>query len=261
MTLIPGYGKAKIENFLPRKFHGLMREHRFDNKIKNTLCSASSVNGICGPLRTRYYRLKDEINYQQAAFSACLEVVTSSTDDNSGLSNANEVGGNAQPTLPTCAQVPNCFTLVMLRQASKLLIRLQDPSYVISTCVKGPRSSHGIPPYSSTPHTIQPPSPTEEVRASNALKRAKEGCDYEIRHWYDYLARYLLIPNCWVAGPVSPALVARVRPVFLYRNVRRCVEQLTSQALERRKEDAVATVDPQPEEVYIEPPSHLIPFT
>lgn len=201
-------------------------------------------------MRTRYSRLKDEAHYQQAVFSAYLEVALASNDDGGGLSNGNNVGSGAQPTIPSRSQVPNCYTLVMLRQASKLLIRLHDPTYVINTCAAAQQNPHEAPAY-SPPRIIPPPSPGEEARAASALKRAEVGDEHEIRHWYDYLARYLLIPGCWMAGPISAALVARVRPVFLYRNVRRCVEQLTRQAVERRKEEAIATVDPQPEEVVI----------
>ncbi|EUB64910.1 Paired amphipathic helix protein Sin3a [Echinococcus granulosus] len=214
------------------------------------------INGICGPLRTRYSRLKDEAHYQQAAFSAYLEVAVASNDDSGGLSNVDNVGSGAQPTFPSRSQVPNCYTLVMLRQASKLLIRLHDPTYVINTCVAAQQNPPEASAYPSPPRIIPPPSPGEEARAASALKRAEVGGEHEIRHWYDYLARYLLIPGCWMAGPVSAALVARVRPVFLYRNVRRCVEQLTRQAVERKKEEAIATVDPQPEEVLLNSLAH-----
>eukprot|EP00108_Taenia_solium_P012029 TsM_001224800 transcript=TsM_001224800 gene=TsM_001224800 len=209
------------------------------------------INGISGPLRTRYSRLKDEAHYQQTVFSAYLEVALASNDDSGALSNGNNVGSGAQPTIPSRSQVPNCYTLVMLRQASKLLIRLHDPTYVINTCIAAQQNPHEVSAYSSPPRIIPPPSPGEEARAASALKRAEVGDEHEIRHWYDYLARYLLIPGCWMAGPISAALVARVRPVFLYRNVRRCVEQLTRQAVERKKEEAIATVDPQPEEVLL----------
>ncbi|CDS40373.1 paired amphipathic helix protein sin3b [Echinococcus multilocularis] len=214
------------------------------------------INGICGPLRTRYSRLKDEAHYQQAAFSAYLEVAVASNDDSGGLSNVDNVGSGAQPTFPSRSQVPNCYTLVMLRQASKLLIRLHDPTYVINTCVAAQQNPPEASAYSPPPRIIPPPSPGEEARAASALKRAEVGDEHEIRHWYDYLARYLLIPGCWMAGPVSAALIARVRPVFLYRNVRRCVEQLTRQAVERKKEEAIATVDPQPEEVLLNSLAH-----
>lgn len=179
----------------------------------------------------------------------------------------------APSQLPPRSQVPNCYTLVMLRQASKLLIRLLDPSFVINTCVAAPHHQHlhiqqqvvssSYPPQESKdlspsrrPHDYryQQPTPEEEKRAAMALKRAQSSMESgedgaEVRHWYDYLARYLLIPGCWTAGPVPANLLARVRPVFLYKNLRRCVNKMMTQAIERRKQEIITTGDPQPEEV------------
>ncbi|VDK87216.1 unnamed protein product [Dibothriocephalus latus] len=97
----------------------------------------------------------------------------------------------------------------------------------------------------------------------NKSKQEPELCDFmpkspipvdstaEARHWYDYLAKYLLLPGCWTAGPLSSSVLARIRPVFLYRNVKRCVNRLTQQAVLRRQQELITTGDPQPEEMLL----------
>lgn len=209
------------------------------------------INDICGPLRTRYVRIRSEAKFQYSAFSLCLEQAACANEG------GDEEGppANSAPeerAIPPPESIPNCFTIVMIRQASKLLIRLNDPHYMINTYLATPPQSDKSTEYrESDPRIVLPPSPNTEIKATRALKRAEEGDTGEIRSWYDYLARYLLIPGCWTAGPISARLVAEVRPVFLYRNARKCVKELTKQAVERRTSEAVVNIDPQPEEVLL----------
>ncbi|KAM7541323.1 hypothetical protein Aperf_G00000023147 [Anoplocephala perfoliata] len=210
-----------------------------------------AINDICGPLRTRYVRIRSEAKFQYSAFSLCLEQAACA---NEGGEEEGPIANRApeERAIPSPERIPNCFTIVMIRQASKLLIRLNDPHYMINTYLATPPQSIKSTEYRELdPHIVLPPSPNTEVKATRALKRAEGGDTGEIRSWYDYLARYLLVPGCWTAGPISARLVAEVRPVFLYRNARKCVKELTKQAAERRASEAVESIDPQPEEVLL----------
>ncbi len=156
------------------------------------------------------------------------------------------------------SNVPNCFSLVMLRQASKLLIRLLEPQVILNCCLM---PSYAPPPQPAVtvgdlpvvvpvPTPRPEPSPEEQAQTARALERLAAKPDAEARHWHDYLARYVHTPGCWAAGlPRSASFCARVRPVFLYRNVRRCVDRLTQKAVRRRQQELVDTGDTQPEEV------------
>uniref|UniRef100_A0A0R3TSE7 Sin3a_C domain-containing protein n=1 Tax=Rodentolepis nana TaxID=102285 RepID=A0A0R3TSE7_RODNA len=213
-------------------------------------------NDICGPVRTRYMRIRNEVKFQYSAFRLCVQQALSSNDEAEDDSNGE--GNNFQGSLrslPSADSIPNCYTFVMVRQASKLLIRLNDPNYMLNALNRS--LSQDVEPFDyeerkpSCSSSVLPLSPRTRVKAANAFKRAIEEETGEIHSWYDYLARYLLIPGCWTAGPVSANLVAEVKPVFLYRNVRKYVKRLTNQAVARRMSEAIATIDPQPEEILL----------
>ncbi|BHF57887.1 Paired amphipathic helix protein Sin3a [Sparganum proliferum] len=199
------------------------------------------ANAICGPLKTRFMRLKEEARFRHNALAACLGFAISSSGTDTNGSHFNNEGILDRPT-----SVPNCYAMVMLRNASKFLIRLLDPSVVLN-CTS---DTHAPRCYSPV-HVHPNPAPEEGARATRALQRAINDSSAEARHWYDYLARYLLLPGCWTAGPLSPSVLARIRPVFLYRNVKRCVNRLTHQAVLRRQQELITTGDPQPEEVLL----------
>ncbi|VDL18018.1 unnamed protein product [Hymenolepis diminuta] len=215
-----------------------------------------TTNDICGPVRIRYMRIRNEVKFQCSAFRLCVQQALSSNDE--GEDDSNGEGNNLQESLrslPSADSIPNCYTFVMVRQASKLLIRLNDPNYMINTLNRSLPQDAESPDYEehkpSCSNITLPLSPRTRVKAANAFKRAEEENTGEIHSWYDYLARYLLIPGCWTAGPVSANLVAEVKPVFLYRNVRKCAKRLTNQAVARRMSEAIATIDPQPEEILL----------
>lgn len=201
-------------------------------------------------------RIRNEVKFQCSAFRLCVQQALSSNDE--GEDDSNGEGNNLQESLrslPSTDSIPNCYTFVMVRQASKLLIRLNDPNYMINTLNRSLPQDAESPDYEehkpSCSNITLPLSPRTRVKAANAFKRAEEEDTGEIHSWYDYLARYLLIPGCWTAGPVSANLVAEVKPVFLYRNVRKCARRLTNQAVARRMSEAIATIDPQPEEILL----------
>uniref|UniRef100_A0A0X3PJQ5 Histone deacetylase interacting domain-containing protein n=1 Tax=Schistocephalus solidus TaxID=70667 RepID=A0A0X3PJQ5_SCHSO len=199
------------------------------------------ANAICGPLKTRFMRLKEEARFRHNALAACLGFAVSSSGTDTNGSHFNSEGILDRPT-----SVPNCYAMVMLRNASKFLIRLLDPSVVLN-CTNDSHAPLCYSPVHMHPNT----APEEGVRATHALQRAINDSSAEARHWYDYLAKYLLLPGCWTAGPLSPSVLARIRPVFLYRNVKRCVNRLTHQAVLRRQQELITTGDPQPEEILL----------
>uniref|UniRef100_A0A183AH49 Sin3a_C domain-containing protein n=1 Tax=Echinostoma caproni TaxID=27848 RepID=A0A183AH49_9TREM len=65
------------------------------------------------------------------------------------------------------------------------------------------------------------------------------------RHWSDYLYAHLL----WTSGYMPHNVARHIRPVFLYRTVRRCMNALTRAAYRRRQQELVDTGDTQPEEL------------
>ncbi|KAL7063042.1 hypothetical protein AAHC03_01798 [Spirometra sp. Aus1] len=171
------------------------------------------ANAICGPLKTRFMRLKEEARFRHNALAACLGFAISSSGTDTNGSHFNNEGILDRPT-----SVPNCYAMVMLRNASKFLIRLLDPSVVLN-CTN---DTHAPRCYSPV-HVHPNPAPEEGARATRALQRAINDSSAEARHWYDYLAR----------------------------NVKRCVNRLTHQAVLRRQQELITTGDPQPEEVLL----------
>uniref|UniRef100_A0A5K4F1Y2 HDAC_interact domain-containing protein n=1 Tax=Schistosoma mansoni TaxID=6183 RepID=A0A5K4F1Y2_SCHMA len=210
-------------------------------------------SNVCGPLYTRVCRLANESAYYSQAMSICSAFAGANGSCNVGSSsgifpsstsqNNTNVTSNSNTT-----SWPNCFLIVVLSESSTMLIRLMKP--VHSTKLEGEKSYDSCFPYSShatlNPHSLLVSSEDPGIVDREVhLHRENLKSNLSIRHWYDYLTTYL----SWTIGYVPHSICSRIRPVFLYRNVRRCVNALTRDALQRRQQLLVDTGDIQPEEI------------
>lgn len=198
----------------------------------------------------------------------------STNNSNSGVLN-NNVGSNGLSSSNNggnCFNQPNCYLMVMMSEASSVFIRLMHP-ISLNKCDKAKNhlvchshtcNSHMIPMdvhndedgdiinnnhLSDIVHndgiiSTNGVSPAY-VDQKLVLHRKHFKVDSPIRHWYDYLTVHL----SWTLGYVPHNIFSRIRPVFLYRTVRRCINSLTKEALVRRQQELVDTGDTQPEEV------------
>ncbi|VEL20750.1 unnamed protein product [Protopolystoma xenopodis] len=185
---------------------------------------------------------------------------------------------NAVGTGSGTAQPPNCYVIVTLKEASRMFIHLDmhyqhsldqrrpprpsrtSPEHLVSPGLSvGTDSSQSISFMHQSGNRVNDASlklraAAAAAAAAVALERLAGQPDAPARHWLDYLARYLCLPSVgWssTSVPISPRLCARIRPVFLYRNVKKCVDRLTRQAMHRRCRQLISTGDVQPEELAI----------
>ncbi|CAH8605591.1 unnamed protein product [Dicrocoelium dendriticum] len=192
---------------------------------------ASSVRG---PLCSRVCRLRSEAAYRTQAlavvnsFSNNGNSIGSSTQSGTAISSSGQ--GNGCPSSST--NVPNCYAIVMLTEASALLIRLISPINI-----EGSLSD-------SMPHICNA-SHRDFNSGQPSLGKQSLTLDVPAKRWLDYLATHLV----WTLGFIPRDVVSRVRPVFLYRTVRRCIRSLTRSAYHRRRQELVDTGDTQPEEL------------
>ncbi|KAH8859958.1 Paired amphipathic helix protein Sin3a [Schistosoma japonicum] len=217
----------------------------------------SQYSNVCGPLYTRVCRLANESAYHSQAMSICSAFAGANASCNVGSSSGTTfVSNNSQSNTITTSNSnnsswPNCFLIVVLSEASTMLIRLIKP--VHSTQCEGekghdlcfPYSGHtNFIPHSLSVSSIDPGITDRKIHLHNENFKPNPS----IRHWYDYLTTHL----SWTIGYVPHSICSRIRPVFLYRNVRRCVNALTRNALQRRQQLLIDTGDVQPEEVLLQ---------
>ncbi|KAF5398402.1 Histone deacetylase interacting [Paragonimus heterotremus] len=212
------------------------------NSCRDPLIIFSS--GVCGPLCTRVCRLANEAAYRAQALSLTASFANSSGSSNQSGSNTSISGGQTNgggSTAVTSMNIPNCYAMVMLTEASTLLIRLVLPSTTPEGCESGiishscPAAHQSFHPVASTldrDHTL-----SKRIICSNA----------PARHWHDYLTAHLV----WTLGYVPQSIITLIRPVFLYRTVRRCVKALTQRACRKRQQQLIDTGDTQPEELLL----------
>ncbi|TPP64857.1 Paired amphipathic helix protein Sin3a [Fasciola gigantica] len=205
-------------------------------------------SGIRGPLRTRVCRMANEANYRIQALSVCSEFAGPS-GSNANLSNniivpshsSGALNGNATSTgLPQT--LPNCYALVMLNEASTMLIRLVIPTTCPSTC-----DAAETPPQPCMVHHMPhwPTCITQQSASTDCTGNVGLFHQTPARHWADYMNAHLL----WTTGYMPHNIARHIRPVFLYRTVRRCMNALTRTAYRRRQQELVDTGDTQPEEL------------
>ncbi|KAF8569084.1 hypothetical protein P879_01231 [Paragonimus westermani] len=204
----------------------------------------SQFNGVCGPLCTRVCRLANEAAYRAQALSLTASFANSSGGSNQSGSNTSISGGQTNgggSTAVTSMNIPNCYAMVMLTEASTLLIRLVLPTITPEGCDSEiishscPATHQGFHQAATTldrDHTM-----SKRIICSNA----------PARHWHDYLRAHLV----WTLGYVPQSIINLVRPVFLYRTVRRCVKALAQRAFRRRQQQLIDTGDTQPEELLL----------
>lgn len=198
-------------------------------------------------------RLANESAYHSQAMTICSAFAGANGSCNVGSSSGTFPSSTSQNNTNVTSNSntnswPNCFLMVVLSESSTMLIRLMKPMH--STKIEGEKSYDSCFPHSGhtklNPHSLlvtsdDPGIVDGEVR----LHRENLKSNFSIRHWYDYLTTHL----SWTIGYVPHSICSRIRPVFLYRNVRRCVNALTHDALQRRQQLLVDTGDIQPEEV------------
>ncbi|KAA3680626.1 paired amphipathic helix protein Sin3a [Paragonimus westermani] len=183
-------------------------------------------SGVCGPLCTRVCRLANEAAYRAQALSLTASFANSSGGSNQSGSNTSISGGQTNgggSTAVTSMNIPNCYAMVMLTEASTLLIRLVLPTITPEGCDLGiishscPATHQGFHPATTTldrDHTL-----SKRIICSNA----------PARHWHDYLRAHLV----WTLG-----------------TVRRCVKALAQRAFRKRQQQLIDTGDTQPEELF-----------
>ncbi|TGZ73185.1 hypothetical protein CRM22_001663 [Opisthorchis felineus] len=208
--------------------------------IHTPAVAPGATHSIRGPLCTRVCRLANEAAYRSQALA-----VISSCHGQSGGSNwtqpssAGPVGScsqtnNSNQSISASNNIPNCYAIVMLSEASTMLIRLISP-----TVGSAAYDSSTVPHVCSSTHRPAYPAPSSAPSASSVAPSGPA------RHWFDYLNAHLV----WTIGYVPRDVYSHIRPVFLYRTVRRCVKALTYAAYRRRQQQLVETGDTQPEEL------------
>lgn len=207
------------------------------------------LSGVHGSLRTRVCRLANESKYFNQAISTCLEFSNQGSNTNSSIlgnphsSSSNNTAlnsmGHSSCTAPgSTSSMPNCFLLITLSEASAVLIRLIDPVM----CREQPDGR--VNRFVSSAEGCLNSGPI----ADKVLPVRNQGMNLPgpARHWSDYLTAHFI----WTMGHTVPERVSSlIKPVFLYRTVRCCVDKLTRIACLKRQQDLVTTGDTQPEEV------------
>ncbi|GAA56196.1 paired amphipathic helix protein Sin3a [Clonorchis sinensis] len=207
--------------------------------IHTPAVAPGAPHGIRGPLCTRVCRLANEAAYRSQALA-----VISSCHGQSGGSNWTQPGpvgpvgscsqtNNSNQSVSASNNIPNCYAIVMLSEASTMLIRLISP-----TVGSAGYDSSTVPHVCLSSHRPAYPAPSSAPSASSVAPSGPA------RHWFDYLNAHLV----WTIGYVPRDVYSHIRPVFLYRTVRRCVKALTYAAYRRRQQQLVETGDTQPEE-------------
>lgn len=197
-------------------------------------------HSIRGPLCTRVCRLANEAAYRSQALA-----IISSCHGQSGGSNWTQpipvgpVGSCSQTnssnqSVGASNNIPNCYAIVMLSEASTMLIRLISP-----TVGSAGYDSSTVPHVCLSSHRPAYPAPSSAPSTSSVAPSGPA------RHWFGYLNAHLV----WTIGYVPRDVYSHIRPVFLYRTVRRCVKALTYAAYRRRQQQLVETGDTQPEEL------------
>ncbi|CAL8109151.1 unnamed protein product [Calicophoron daubneyi] len=236
--------------------HGSSSNSPFAHRINcgpqgsSAVLSLPQHSGVRGPLCTRACRLVNEAAYRVQAIAVC-NLFAGQTGGNFSVTGngGNGMGtghGNGNGSNGFSPALPNCYALVMLKEASTMLIRLIEPSIHSDKC--DVESAQHVCPVSHQAHwNVHTSQASESPSKLAADEKRGLGLDKPARHWFDYLAAHLI----WTLGYVPHNIGSRIRPVFLYRTVRRCVNALTRRAYLRRQQQLVETGDTQPEEILV----------
>ncbi|CAH8841345.1 unnamed protein product [Trichobilharzia szidati] len=228
-------------------------------QLNNSASNFPQYSDVCGPLYTRVCRLANESAYHSQAMAICSSFAGTNSSCNVGsgpgnsyssntagqsntntFNNNNNNANNNNNNINNPNSWPNCYLIVVLSEASTMLIRLMKPAHP-TKCES--EKGHDACFYSNHINFI--PSDTSNPSDREFLHREKLKSGVSIRHWHDYLTTHL----SWTLGYVPHNICSRILPVFLYRTVRRCVNALTRTALQRRQQLVIQTGDTQPEEI------------
>lgn len=193
--------------------------------------------------------MTNEASYRNQALSICAEFSgpggsnanlsnnSTALSHSSGTSNGNTTSSGSLQTLP------NCYALVMLNEASTMLIRLVAPTTCPPNCDIAETQLRSCMVH----HMVHWPSCAIQQSTSTMDSSGNVGLFHQTpaRHWADYMNAHLL----WTTGYMPQNIARNIRPVFLYRTVRRCMNALMRTAYRRRQQELVETGDTQPEEV------------